>query len=149
MDYASFRGMLVMAGVRADAGQGNPHIIRSDDGKVALWVGAIDDLWKLGRPRGQGGPWKDSAVKTGQISDPYLLSHYERRTLTLRHGTDQPVTIRVELDPTGHGPWVTYKTFTVPPGKSIDHVFPAALHARWIRFTADRDTTATAWLVYE
>jgi len=149
MDYASCRGMFVMAGVQPGAGETNPHIVRSEDGKAALWVGAIDDLWRLGRPRGEGGPWKDSAVKAGEVSDPYLFGHYGRRTLTLSHGGDESVAITVELDPTGHGPWMAYKTFEVRAGQSLQHMFPDALSARWIRFSAARGVTATARLVYE
>jgi hypothetical protein len=39
----------------------SPHIIRSDDGKAAVWAGTIDDLWKLGKPSGTGGPWLKTA----------------------------------------------------------------------------------------
>jgi len=38
--------------------QSNDRVIRSDDGKAAVWAGVIDDLWKLGKPHGSGGPWK-------------------------------------------------------------------------------------------
>lgn len=50
-DYCSYRGMLIMTGVSANPPKSNPHIIRSDDGTVALWAGVVDDLWKLGKPR--------------------------------------------------------------------------------------------------
>ena len=53
---------------------------------ASVWVGAVDDLWSLGRPRGEGGPWKDAAVKAGEPSDPYLMTGYEKKSLTLSHG---------------------------------------------------------------
>src|SRR5690606_12313292 len=40
-DFASFRGLLVISGV--ESGGNQEHIIRSMDGKAAVWVGAIDD----------------------------------------------------------------------------------------------------------
>ena len=55
-DYASYRGMLVLTGVKPEEAGDNAHIIVSDDVKAAVWAGAIDDLWKLGKPVGQGGP---------------------------------------------------------------------------------------------
>jgi hypothetical protein len=58
-DFCSYSGLFLMSGVAADA-PANPHILRSDDGRAALWAGAIDDVWKLGKPRGLGGPWRDS-----------------------------------------------------------------------------------------
>ena len=148
MDYASFRGLLVMTGVSPNAASSHPHLIRSEDGKAAVWAGAVDDLWRLGRPVGHGGPWHDTPVKAGRPSDPYLFGFYESRSLALSHTAAENVTIRVELDPTGHGPWILYDTMTVAGGETFTHRFPPGLHARWIRFTADRDASVTAELVY-
>ena len=53
MDYCSYRGLLVLTGICG--GEGNRHIIRAADGKAAVWVGAVDDLWKLGKPVGKAG----------------------------------------------------------------------------------------------
>ena len=72
-DYASYRGMLVMTGIDPDAGAGE-HIVRSDDGQAAVWLGVADDLWELGKPVGHGGPWKNTAVTADAPSDPYLLA---------------------------------------------------------------------------
>jgi hypothetical protein len=148
-DYCSYRGLFIMSGIAADAPKDNPHIIRSADGKVALWAGAIDDVWKLGKPRGNGGPWKDTAVKAGVVSDPYLLTGYDRKSITLSHDAAQPVNMRVEIDLTGACTWVTYKSFAVPAGRGETFEFPAAFSAYWLRVSADRDCKATAQLRYE
>jgi hypothetical protein len=148
-DYASYRGLLVMTGVDPAAGKGNPHVIVSKDGKAAVWAGVIDDLWKMGKPTGRGGPWQNTAVKAGEPSDPYLIGFYDRRKLSLSHQSNTPVTFRLEAEPVGHGPWMTYREVTVAPGKTYEYTFPAHFQARWIRFTADRSTVATAWLTYE
>lgn len=147
MDYCSYRGLLVMTGVAE--GASGPRIVRSADGRGAVWVGAIDDLWRLGRATGQGGPWKDSAARAGVPSDPYLFAGYDRRKLALSHGAAGPVTVTVELDLSGNGLWVVWRAIAVPPGQTVDHAFPPELQARWVRVTADRDATATAWLTYE
>lgn len=147
-DYASYRGMLVLSGLTPDASGDNEHIIRSEDGKAAVWVGVIDDLWKLGKPVGQGGPWKNSAVKKGEASDPYLIGFYDKRTLALNHEAKSPVTFKIEVNPLGHGPWMTYKEVKVAPGETWNHEFPKEFEARWIRFTADQDTKASAHLEY-
>jgi hypothetical protein len=146
-DYASYRGLLVMTGI-AD-GTSGPHIIRSDDGKAAVWVGAIDDLWHLGRATGIGGPWKDSAVEAGKPSDPYLFAGYDARRIALSHGGAETVNVTIELDLTGNGLWVPYKTVAVPAGQKVDHAFPVELQARWVRVTADKTVTASAVLTYE
>jgi hypothetical protein len=146
-DYASWRGLMVMTGVSADA-PASPHLIRSADGRAAVWVGAIDDLWSFGKPVGVGGPWKDTAVQAGAPSDPYLLTGYDRKTLTLSHTSAMPVRLRVEVDLTGTGLWVAYDTFTVPAGRPLEHTFPAAYQAYWLRVVAESATTATVWLTY-
>jgi hypothetical protein len=146
-DYASYRGLLVMSGLE-NAAQGE-HIVRSDDGQCALWVGAVDDLWKLGKPRGFGGPWKDSAVKANVPSDPYLMTGYDKKRVMLSHQAATPVQMRLEVDLTGDGHWATYNQFEVAPGRTFLHVFPQAFSAYWVRVVADKDTTATALFTYE
>lgn len=147
-DYASYRGLLVMTGLDAGKASQNNRIIVSDDKKAAVWAGAIDDLWKLGKPTGHGGPWKDASVKAGEASDPYLIGFYDKKNLTLSHKAPTAVTFTLEADPVGNGPWMEYKTFTVQPGKSLEFEFPATFAARWIRFKTDKSCEATASLVY-
>jgi hypothetical protein len=145
-DYCSYRGLFVVSGI-ADGAAESPHIIRSADGKTALWAGAIDDIWKLGKPRGTGGPWFQSAVKKAIPSDPYLMTGYDRKTLTLL--ADKAVTLTAEIDLTGEGRWDTYAVFDVKPGTETTHTFPEEFQAYWIRFKSSEDCTATARLVYE
>lgn len=148
-DYASYRGMLVLTGIDLARQKNNPHIILSNDKKAAVWVGAIDDLWKLGKPVGEGGPWKNTKVKAGEVSDPYLIGFYDKKTISLSHQHTKAVTIKIEADPTGNGEWMEFATYTVKPGEVLQKVFPKAFQARWIRVSADTDTEATAWLQYE
>ncbi len=148
-DYASYRGLLVMTGIDLNATKNNEHIIVSDDKKAAVWAGTIDDLWKLGKPTGQGGPWKNTLVKANEASDPYLIGFYDQRSLQLSHKATQPVTFTIEADPVGTGMWMTYKSFTVAPGKTIDYAFPKDFQARWIRFKSDKPCEATTFLTYK
>jgi len=148
-DYASYRGLLVMTGIEPGQVMGNPHIFSSDDGKAAVWAGVIDDLWKLGKPQGRGGPWFNTPVSPGQTSDPYLIGFYDIKTLELSHSSFLPVSFRIEVDPVGNGPWMNYMTVVVPPGESYVHLFPEHFQARWIRFRSEQETIATAWLEYK
>lgn len=148
-DYASYRGMLIMTGINPKAASGNEHIIVSEDGKAAVWAGAIDDLWSLGKPTGKGGPWKNTAVEAGVASDPYLIGFYDKKELTLSHNSQKDVTFTIEVDPTGNGKWMKYTTLTVKPGESLTHELKDPFQARWIRFSTDTNTNATAWLEYK
>lgn len=146
-DYASYRGLLVMTGIAADAAA-NEHIITSSDGKASVWVGAIDDLWKLGKPTGQGGPWKDSDVSAGVPSDPYLIGFYDRKKLEISHRESEPVRFVIQVEPVGHGPWMDHREVDVQPGQTYVYDFPEGFQSRWIRFKASASCTATAWLTY-
>jgi hypothetical protein len=146
-DFASYRGLLVISGL-ADGAQGE-HVIRSEDGACALWVGTVDDLWALGKPRGRGGPWLDSAVKANVPSDAYLATGYDGKRLTLSHTSQEPVKFSVEADFAGTGVWSEVVVLKVKAGERREHRFPAAFGAYWLRVTADADTTATAQFDYD
>lgn len=144
-DFCVWRGMLVLSGVKADAAN-DGHIFGSTDAK--LWFGAIDDLWKMGKPRGTGGPWRDTAVKAHAPSDPYLLTGYDKKTLTLSHDAQHPVEFTLEVDFYADGQWHAYQQLTVEPGKPLVHEFPPGYAAHWLRVKARADCTASAQLEY-
>ena len=73
-DYTAWRGFLLMSGVQQDGESGNDRIIKSEDGNACVWIGVIDELWQLGKPRGEGGPWAKTAVTAG-------TEHLDRRRL--------------------------------------------------------------------
>lgn len=147
-DYASYRGLLVMTGVDMAKAENNPHIYTSADKKAAVWVGAIDDLWKLGKPVGSGGPLYRTAVEAGQASDPYLIGFYDDRRMVLSHQSDEDVTFTVEVDPTGDGKWMKYKDVNVKAGETFQYEFPDEFLARWVRIISNKETVATAWFEY-
>lgn len=148
-DYASYRGLLVISGLSASQPSDAPHVVRSDDGRCALWVGAVDDLWQLGKPRGIGGPWKETAVEAGRPSDPYLMTGYDRKSVTLAHDGQGPVKVTVEVDLSGDGLWVVYRTFEVASGQAFTHEFSRGFSAYWVRVMADRACRATAQFRYQ
>ena len=145
-DFCSYRGLFVMSGISADASENNPHIIRSDDGKTALWAGAIDDIWKIGKPRGTGGPWLETQVRAGTPSDPYLLTGFDKKILQLRSSKNSHVS--AEIDLTGTGNWVPYKIFELEENHLTGHEFPDSFSAYWIRFVSDKDAMVTSQLHY-
>jgi hypothetical protein len=146
-DYCSWRGLMVLTGIDT-AGTNNSHIIRSDDGKAAVWVGVIDDLWKLGKVRGDGGPCLNTPLTANTPSDPYLMTGYDRKELTLSHSGPTSIQLTVEVDVTGTGQWMPYRTFDVSPGKTVNHDFPADFQAYWVRVVADQTCSASAQLKY-
>jgi hypothetical protein len=152
-DFASHRGLLVLTGItpadHAPHNPHNPHILRSEDGQAAVWVGAVDDLWQLGKPSGRGGPWLETPVRAGDASDPYLFAGFDRKQLTLAHDGPTPVAFDVEVDLSGDGLWVPYRRFEVPAGREFRHEFPPAFAAAWLRVRSAADTRASAQLAYD
>lgn len=147
-DYCIWRGLLVFSGCRASA-QPDGHYFASSDGRAGLWFGATDDLWKLGKPHGTGGPWLDTPVAADEPSDPYLMAGYDRKRVSLSHRAERPVRFTLEVDFLGDGTWHPYRTIEVPPGQSASHEFAPGYSAHWIRVRADRATTASVQFTYE
>lgn len=147
-DFCTWRGMLVLAGARAEA-ESDGQTLAADDGQAALWFGDVDDLWKLGKPTGRGGPWKESAVEAGEASDPYLMTGYDEKQVSLSHDADETVTFTIEVDVTATGDFVVYEQVEVPAGETVTHQFPDGFAAHWVRTVADTACEATAWFVYE
>jgi hypothetical protein len=144
-DFASWRGLLVLTGVLDDAPASN-KLVRNADGSAALWLGEIDDLWRMGEPRGSGGPWKDTAVTANTASDPFLMYGYDHKELTLNAA--DATTITVEVDFLADNTWSVYQTFNLAAGQTLTHVFPEGFHAHWVRVKSSAATTASAQFTY-
>ncbi|MCC6698536.1 MAG: hypothetical protein IT365_23135, partial [Candidatus Hydrogenedentes bacterium] len=140
-DFCSWRGFLVLASDQIDHDQGQPQ--------SGLWFGAIDDLWRMGKPTGWGGPWWDTPVEAGAVSDPYLMTGYDKKVLHLTHDSKKSVGFEVEVDFLGDGHWVPYTRIEVGPRDAYSHhEFPDGYSAHWVRIKIDTACKATAYLVY-
>ena len=148
-DYCSYRGLLVLSGVNPSAEKNNHHIIHSADNQAAVWVGAADDLWKLGKPRGHGGPWKNSLVKANEPSDPYIMTGYDKKKITLENHSETNNAIIMECDVAGDGRFSFYEVFNLIPHQTLEVELPEWLNAYWVRFTPSNDGKMTAQLTYE
>jgi len=146
IDFCTWRGLLVISGTSAGAKPDGQYFHGADG--AGLWFGAVDDVWKFGKPVGRGGPWRDTTVTPGAPSDPYLMTGYDRKRVALCHDAagEVAVTLEVNID---HTDWRVYQTFRVPAGQTVTHEFPAGYCAHWVRVTADKVCRATAAFTYE
>lgn len=146
-DYNTWNGLLVLSGIKRTAKLSNSICMNSEK-TAGLWFGSIDDLWKLGKPVGYGGPWMNTAVKAGKLSDPYLMTGYDKKTLTLKADCDVKVTLSVSVS---HylKESVIYKVFDLQAGQEFKYVFPEGFSAHWAYLSTDKDCTATAQFIYE
>jgi len=140
-DFCYWRGMFVMASDQIDHDQGQPQ--------SGLWFGNIDDLWKMGKPTGWGGPWWKTPVKAATVSDPFLMTGFDKKVLHLAVEDDGWKNFVVEVDILGDGTWREYAKMAVrPPSRYAHHEFPDGFSAHWVRITAVEDCTATAYFFY-
>ncbi|MDF1861085.1 MAG: discoidin domain-containing protein [Verrucomicrobiales bacterium] len=143
-DFCSHNGLLFFTGI--DGSTESEHIFRSDDGHAAVWAGVIDDLWKLGKPRGIGGPWKNTRVKAEEPSDPYLMTAYDQKSFSIQ--SSEATTIRLEVDVDGTGLWIHYESFELESDGKISGVFPDGFSAYWVRAVSSEDTEVTVEFEY-
>ena len=147
IDFCTWNGLLVLSGVNANAAD-DGHVFRDPKLGTGLWFGGIDDLWKLGKPVGHGGPWLDTKAKAHVPSDPYLMTGYDQKSVQIFHSHPGPVSITLEVDIDGKGLWVKYKSFKVPKDTVTRHEFPTAFSACWVRAVSNTNTSATVHFDY-
>ena len=166
VDYVSYRGLLVLAGVVPQDVQNSTvntvgstesvaektpktgRIVRSDDGGAALWLGSLDDLWSFGKAVGRGSVWRETSVASRVPSDPFLATGFDRKTLVLENHSETDVEIALETDATANGDWREYRRFQVPAKQKVEFDFPDSFQAYWLRTVADRDAKLSATFIY-
>ncbi|MBX7256805.1 MAG: hypothetical protein K1Y02_10615 [Candidatus Hydrogenedentes bacterium] len=140
-DFCAWRGFFVMASDQIDHDQGQPQ--------SGFWFGALDDLWEMGKPSGWGGPWWNTPIRAGEVSDPYLMTGYDKKVLHLAHDSKKAVRFCVEVDFLGDGHWELYETLRIGAKKPYRYLkFPDGFSAHWVRIRADESCNATAYFVY-
>jgi hypothetical protein len=145
-DFCSWRGMLVIGSDNCSADGGTN--LQCAEPQSGLWFGKTDDLWKLGKPSGWGGPWWSTPVKANEPSDPYLMTGFDQKSIHLEHDADVTVNFSLEVDFTGEGKFRRYSTIAVEGGGYEYHCFPSGFSAHWVRVVTNTDCTATAQLHY-
>jgi hypothetical protein len=78
------------------------------------------------------------------------MTAYDKKKLTLSYADqdNDKIEITAQIDIHGDGTWVDYQSFTLEKGKTTDYIFPENFSAYWIRFVTNKDTKASAQLIY-
>jgi hypothetical protein len=139
-DFCFWRGMFVMAGDQTDKGMGQPQ--------SGLLFQNIDDLWGYGKPQGWGDVWQDDTLSSGQESDPFLMTGFDKKIIHFKNYGNQKVKFKIEIDFQGNNTWSEYKTVSVLPGAYQFEIFPDGYSAHWVRVTVDKTTVATVGFMY-
>jgi hypothetical protein len=142
IDFCTWRGLLVMSGASKDAKPDGHYFGNQTNG---LWYGGIDDLWKMGKPVGEGGVWKNTTVKANEPSLPYLMTGYDQKKVSITADKDVNITLEVDFDLSG---FHQYKTFSIKAGQTVNYEFPKGFSAHWIRAIANKDCQSTVMFTY-
>lgn len=141
-DYCAFRGLLALGGNQTSPNADNNPL--GGQPQSGIWFGKTDDLWQWGKPAGWGGVWRKTAVNAGEVSDPFLMTGFDRKVLHVT--TDKTASIAIEVDFLGTGEWQTYRQ-TRESGYRY-HVFEPGFSAHWVRLRAGDACVATAEFFY-
>ena len=112
-DFCSWRGMLVLGGNQATPmkfGTLNDPNPRAGQPQAGLWFGKTDDLWSFGKPSGWGAVWWDTDVEPDTVSDPFLMTGFDKKTLHLKNESDGKASVEIEVDFLGDGSLIAHET---------------------------------------
>jgi len=139
-DFCFWRGLFVMAGDQTDHGVGQPQ--------SGLLFQNIDDLWNYGKPSGWGAVWQNESVDADNISDPFLMTGFDKKTLHLKNHGAEEIEISIEIDFIGNEEWNTFKKITVAGNGYSFYTFPDGYAAHWIRLKVNKKSNLSAQFVY-
>ncbi|XP_041350919.1 uncharacterized protein LOC121369905 [Gigantopelta aegis] len=158
-DYTSFRGMLVLGGNQVSSIMDNNVV--TGQAQSGLWFGKTDDLWSFGKPQGWGAVWRRDLVDVGTLSDPYLMTGFDKKVLFITvHDGGYQCSFFIQVDVTGAADhlamehWITIKTITFSSSSAIHeqsafYVFPEGFSAHWVRLESPEYAgTVTAYFHY-
>lgn len=141
-DYASYRGMLVLTA--STGAKPGAHVVTSTDANAAVWLGVVDDLWKLGRPVGKaktGLNNRDAGIWT---SDPILANGFGDIEITCQISGGLGGVVFVDADISGNNTWIGVCRIQVMPGSKGHAAIDKRLHPYWVRIRTAPGTDAIA-----
>lgn len=149
-DFCSWRGMLVFGGNQATPMKFGPQDRNPLAGQpqAGLWFGKTDDLWNFGKPTGYGGVWYQTDVDKNELSDPYLMTGFDKKSVHIYHDSRETVVFTLQTDFMGNGDFQDFKNISVNPGEYIHYEFPDAYSAQWLRVKVDKACGATVIINY-
>ncbi|MCC5931424.1 MAG: hypothetical protein JJU28_19410 [Cyclobacteriaceae bacterium] len=149
-DFCSWKGLLVLGGNQATPMKFGPSDRNPLAGQpqAGLWFGKTDDLWSFGKATGTGGVWYNTSVSTGEYSDPYLMTGFDKKSVHLYHNSKEPVRFTIETDFMGNGDFRKFHSIDVKPGEYVHYEFPDAYSAHWLRLVTNKNCSATAIIIY-
>ncbi|KAH9500231.1 hypothetical protein Btru_077532 [Bulinus truncatus] len=136
-DFTSFRGFLVL-GVNQVLSTTSDEVVTGQS-QSNLWFGKTDDLWNFGKPQGWGAVWRHELVTTGSVSDPYLMTGFDKKVFHVYLHAGQSISLSVQVDFTGsagergEGRLWSDSMYVNLNGHYTSLLFPDGYSAHWVR----------------
>ena len=89
-----------------------------------------------------------SDVSKGELSDPFLLTAYDKKSVEIK--SDEDISITLEIDVDGTGLWLPYQTLEIKGGKTLSKSFGETFRGYWVRAKALNDASnVSVKFIYE
>ena len=98
---------------------------------------------------GWGAVWWDTDVEPNTVSDPFLMTGFDKKTLHLKNESDDKASVEIEVDFLGDGSWSRLKQIDIPANGYIAEVFTDGYSAHWVRIRSRSTFKATAMFIYQ
>ena len=108
----------------------------------------IEDLHSYGKPAGWGAVWQNDTVRTGDISDPFIMTGFDKKILHLKNEGGESLEVSIEVDFLGNETWEHYKSIELKRNEYKYHIFPDGFSAHWVRLKINGNSVVTAQFVY-
>ena len=91
---------------------------------------------------------KTTSVRKDVLSDPYLMTGYDKKTLIVQADKDVTITLWVNISHSLKQK-MPYAEFKLKAGQEMQYIFPEGFSAHWAYLSADKNCTATGQFIYE
>ena len=92
--------------------------------------------------------WRATDVAAGELSDPFLMTGFDRKKNHLVNVGKEPATVEIEVEPLGDGVSRACRSLEVTPSGYVPHEIADRFAAHWLRLRALRAGTLDAEIVY-
>lgn len=134
-DFTHFNGYFVMASDQTDHTVGQPQ--------SGLWWGNIDDLWGMGKPAGWGAVWTKENTKAGQVSDPFLMTGFDKKSVSLISDSGNEAVVSIQVDTLGNGDWREVTVLESGTKGFAQFSFPDGFSGHWVRAVSRKESKET------
>ncbi len=136
LDFTFYRGGVAM-------------ILQEHQKTGQLRLVTMEDLVRGPQSCGTGGVWQDQLVRASEVSEPFLMAGFGRKTLHLTNEGTEPMEIDLLIDARGNDEFQALHRISLPAGAYVPYIFPEGFSGAWWRLQSVQNGKITAFATYE